>query len=38
MSFPSQIYPSAGGFIAGYRDEMARAWASIDLAAFERAV
>jgi D-sedoheptulose 7-phosphate isomerase len=37
MSFPSQIYPSAGGYIAGYRDEMARAWASIDLAAFDRA-
>jgi D-sedoheptulose 7-phosphate isomerase len=37
MSFPSQIYPSAGAYIAGYRDEIARAWASIDLAAFDRA-
>jgi len=37
MSFPSQIYSSAGSYIAGYRDEMARAWASVDLAAFDRA-
>ena len=37
MSFPDQVYPSAGAYIAGYRDEMARAWASIDLAAFDRA-
>jgi len=37
MSFPNQIYPSAGAYIAGYRDEMARAWASLDLAAFDRA-
>jgi D-sedoheptulose 7-phosphate isomerase len=37
MSFPNQIYPSASAYIAGYRDEMARAWASIDLAAFDRA-
>jgi D-sedoheptulose 7-phosphate isomerase len=37
MSFPNQIYSSAGAYIAGYRDEMARAWASLDLAAFDRA-
>jgi D-sedoheptulose 7-phosphate isomerase len=37
MSFPDKVYPSAGAYIAGYRDEMARAWASIDLAAFDRA-
>jgi D-sedoheptulose 7-phosphate isomerase len=37
MSFPNQIYPSAGAYLAGYRDEMARAWASLDLAAFDRA-
>jgi len=37
MSFPDQVYPTAGAYIAGYRDEMARAWASIDLAAFDRA-
>jgi D-sedoheptulose 7-phosphate isomerase len=37
MSFPDKVYPSAGAYIAGYRDEMARAWASVDLAAFDRA-
>jgi phosphoheptose isomerase len=37
MSFPDKIYPSAGEYIAGYRDAMARAWASVDLAAFDRA-
>jgi len=37
MSFPNQVYSSAGAYIAGYRDEMARAWASLDLAAFDRA-
>ena len=37
MSFPDNIYPSAGAYIAGYRDAMTRAWASVDLAAFDRA-
>jgi D-sedoheptulose 7-phosphate isomerase len=37
MSFPDRTYPSAGAYIAAYRDEMARAWASIDLAAVDRA-
>lgn len=37
MSFPDQIYPTAGRYIAGYRDEITRAWTSIDLAAFDRA-
>jgi D-sedoheptulose 7-phosphate isomerase len=37
MSFPDQTYPSAGAYVAGYRDETIRAWASIDLAAFDRA-
>ena len=37
MSFPEKPYPTAGSYIAGYRDEIARAWASIDLAAFNRA-
>jgi D-sedoheptulose 7-phosphate isomerase len=37
MSFPDHPFPSAGAYIAGYRDEKARAWASVDLAAFDRA-
>jgi phosphoheptose isomerase len=37
MSFPDKVYPSAGAYIAGYRDDITRAWASIDLAAFDRA-
>jgi D-sedoheptulose 7-phosphate isomerase len=37
MSFPVKSYSNAGAYIAGYRDEMARAWASVDLAAFDRA-
>ncbi|HML10658.1 MAG TPA: hypothetical protein VK432_07340 [Stellaceae bacterium] len=36
-SFPDKAYPSAGGYIAGYREAMIRAWASVDLAAFDRA-
>jgi D-sedoheptulose 7-phosphate isomerase len=37
MSFPDRVYPNAGAYIAAYRDEMARAWASVDLSAFGRA-
>jgi D-sedoheptulose 7-phosphate isomerase len=37
MSFPDQTYPSAGAYVAAYRDEIVRAWASVDLAAFDRA-
>ncbi|MBV8777260.1 MAG: SIS domain-containing protein [Alphaproteobacteria bacterium] len=37
MSFPDRTYPSAGAYIAAYRDESARAWASVDLAAVDRA-
>ena len=37
MSFPDQTYPSAGAYIGAYRDEMAHSWASVDLAAFDRA-
>jgi hypothetical protein len=37
MPFPERPYPSAGSYIAGYRDATAHAWANIDLAAFDRA-
>jgi phosphoheptose isomerase len=37
MNFPDKAYPGAGAFINGYRQAMARAWAGIDLAAFDRA-
>jgi D-sedoheptulose 7-phosphate isomerase len=37
MSFPDKVYPDAGAYVAAYRDEIARAWQSIDLAAFGRA-
>jgi D-sedoheptulose 7-phosphate isomerase len=37
MSFPDRVYPGAGSYIIGYREEMARAWATVDPAAFERA-
>ena len=37
MSFPDQTYPSAGAYVAAYRDEIVRAWQSVDLAAFDRA-
>lgn len=37
MSFPDKAYPSAGAYLAAYRDETARAWASVDLAAIDRA-
>ena len=36
-SFPDKPYPSAGAYIAGYREAMIKAWASVDLAAFDRA-
>jgi phosphoheptose isomerase len=36
-SFPDKVYPSAGGYFTGYRDAMARAWETVDPAAFERA-
>lgn len=35
-SFPDRIYPDAGGYFTGYREAMARAWASVDPTAFER--
>ena len=37
MSFPDQTYPSAGAYVGAYRDAIVRAWASVDLAAFDRA-
>jgi D-sedoheptulose 7-phosphate isomerase len=37
MSFPDQTYPNAGAYVGAYRDEIARAWGSVDLAAFDRA-
>ena len=37
MSFPDHPFPSAGAYIAAYRDEITRAWASVDGAAFDRA-
>jgi len=37
MSFPDKVYPSGGDYIAAYRDEMAKAWQSVDGAAFDRA-
>jgi D-sedoheptulose 7-phosphate isomerase len=37
MSFPDQTYPSAGAYVDAYRGEIVRAWASVDLAAFDRA-
>jgi phosphoheptose isomerase len=37
MSFPNQVYPNAGAYITGYRDEMARAWQTVDPVAFDRA-
>jgi D-sedoheptulose 7-phosphate isomerase len=37
MSFPDKHYPTAGAYIAGYRDEMVSAWHSLDGAAIDRA-
>jgi D-sedoheptulose 7-phosphate isomerase len=37
MSFPDKVYPGGGDYIAAYRDEMAKAWQSVDGAAFDRA-
>ena len=37
MSFPDQTYASAGAYVGAYRDEIVRAWASVDLAALDRA-
>ena len=37
MSFPDRPYPGAGAYTAAYRDEIVRAWQSIDLAALDRA-
>jgi D-sedoheptulose 7-phosphate isomerase len=34
MAFPDQVYPDAGGYVAAYHEEIARAWASVDPAAF----
>ncbi|HTW50958.1 MAG TPA: SIS domain-containing protein [Stellaceae bacterium] len=36
-SFPDKPYSTAGGYLTGYREAMAAAWASIDPAAFDRA-
>jgi phosphoheptose isomerase len=37
MSFPDQVYPTAGQYVSGYRDEIVRAWQTLDLGAFDRA-
>ena len=37
MSFPDQTYPNASAYVGAYRDEIVRAWQSVDLAAFDRA-
>ena len=37
MSFPDRTYPSAGEYVDAYRSEIARAWATVDLAAIDRA-
>ena len=37
MSFPNKAYSSAGAYVAAYGAEIARAWQSIDLTAFDRA-
>jgi D-sedoheptulose 7-phosphate isomerase len=37
MSFPDRPYPDAGAYSAAYRDEIVRAWQSVDLAALDRA-
>jgi D-sedoheptulose 7-phosphate isomerase len=34
--FPDKVYPSARGYIEGYRQALALAWTSVDPAAFER--
>ena len=33
MPFPEQVYPEAGQYLAAYRDEIVRAWNSLDGAA-----
>jgi phosphoheptose isomerase len=38
MSFPDQPYPDAGAYTAAYRDEIVRAWQSVDMPALDRAV
>jgi phosphoheptose isomerase len=35
--FPGRAYASAEGYLTAYRDEIARAWQSVDAAAFARA-
>ena len=37
MSFPDQVYSSAGEYLGGYRDALVIAWHSLDLAAIDRA-
>src|ERR1700739_513104 len=37
MSFPDKHYPSAGTYIAGYREAMIRAWHSLQETAIDRA-
>lgn len=37
MSFPDQLYSSAGAYIGGYRDAIVRAWQTLDLSALDRA-
>jgi phosphoheptose isomerase len=34
--FPDEVYRSAGAYLAGYRQALALAWATVDPAAFER--
>jgi D-sedoheptulose 7-phosphate isomerase len=37
MSFPDKPYPSAGGYVAAYREELVKAWQRLDGAAIDRA-
>ena len=34
--FPDKVYQGAGGYLAGYRQALDKAWATVDSAAFER--
>jgi D-sedoheptulose 7-phosphate isomerase len=37
MSFPNQAYPDPSDYVCAYRDEIVRAWQSLDIGAFDRA-
>ena len=37
MGFPRQVYRGAADYLGAYREEVARAWASLDAAAFDTA-